>query len=67
MNLTWERDNITGDIKFHGVIHLNDLLVLELDYFEMAQLEGLQESAADFLLDAELIFRRYAEQQRGMK
>ena len=62
MNLTWSKDAFTGDVVFSGVITGRDIRNLKLDNFERAMLESKQESAADFLLDAELLFRRHQEQ-----
>lgn len=62
MNLEWSKDVLTGDIKFHGSIPASALAELKLDNFEKQMLSMQPESAADFLLDAELVFRRYDQQ-----
>ena len=60
-----ERDAATGDIRFRGSLTANDLQRVRLDHIERAQLDSEAETAADYLLDLEVIFRRLAEQDEA--
>lgn len=58
------RDEILREVRFSGSVSYADLARLRLDRFERAQLNSEASTAADMLLDLELIFRR-GDQQEG--
>lgn len=57
--LSWFRE-IDGSVTFSGRISVQDLMAIT-DNFDRLQLDQPCETAADFLLDAELVFRRAVE------
>jgi len=63
MKLTWFIDQVDYSIRFEGVIAQNDLIKLNLNELELEMLKECNESkrASDFLLAAEMLFRREEE------
>ncbi len=63
------RFDITNDpngmIRFSGEITMQDLVRLNLDRFDLLQINEPPEHASDILLDLELIFRRLERQESG--
>ena len=63
MEFTIEKDPATGSISFSGNISLYDFAKINLDNLDRMLLQDKQESAADFLLCLEMLYRRHSEQQ----
>lgn len=59
--IEWHHDE-NGDLVFNGKVSQFDLMDLKLDRFDRRVLTEPCETAADFLLSLELIFRRLDRQ-----
>ena len=64
-HVTWWREPESEDITFTGRVNMRDLARLRLDHVERAALRTAPATAADFLLDLEIIFRRLGEQREA--
>jgi hypothetical protein len=64
MNLEWSTDPKTGDIIFTGRISALRLQDLKFNKLERRAIASEPLTASDFLLDAEMIFRRHEEKTK---
>ncbi len=62
MHLTWTKDRDTDCIKFHGSVSSLAMEQLDLDSIDQLMLQMPVKTPADFLLNLEMLFRRFAEQ-----
>lgn len=64
MNFSIQHNDLTGTITFNGSVTLREIVQLDLDRLELAQISEPAKAPADHLLDLEMIFRRHAEQNQ---
>lgn len=62
MTLNWITSPDSRVIDFNGTIRYEDLAKIRFDHVERLMMREPIETAADFLLLAEMLFRRMAEQ-----
>ena len=67
MKLRWWHDPETQDLVFEGRVSVSDYASLDLDPSELAMLRMPVHKGSDFLLNAEMLFRRAQEQAEAKR